>query len=64
MSRIILVRSPEATYPISLGYGLIDELGPIAQNLRLGTAMVLATDERVATLHADRAAAGLARAGF
>jgi shikimate kinase / 3-dehydroquinate synthase len=58
------VRSPEGSYDIVLGHGLLGGLGALAEEGGLGRRVVVATDTNVAGLYACDLVAGLQGAGF
>jgi 3-dehydroquinate synthase len=60
----LAVRSPDGQYPVVIGRGLLDRLGPLAREQALGATVVVATDNHVAHLYADRVLASLREARF
>ena len=55
---------PSGSYPILVGTGLLDGLGPILSSRSIHGAMAIVTDENVGPLYASRVKAGLGRAGL
>src|SRR5207249_2413969 len=64
VSYSILIRTPESTYPVEIGGGILDRIGEYAPRLGLGRAVAVATDTTVAPLHGGRVQAALRAAGF
>lgn len=60
----IHVASPEGTYPILIGGGLLDRLGELAATWGLGRRVVLVTDLNVAPLYGERVLDLLEEGGF
>ena len=63
MSCTHIVELKERAYPIRIGAGELDALGPCCAERQLSGKALLVVDERVAPLYADRALAALRAAG-
>jgi 3-dehydroquinate synthase len=63
VSRSILIRTPETTYPVRIGAGLWRDAESL-RRLGLGDRLVIATDSNVGPRHAARVAGALEAAGF
>lgn len=64
MSRNIIVRTPEGTYPISIGTGILRDGEELVDGVNTGKQVAVATDSHVGPLHAATVQAMLQRAGL
>lgn len=64
MTPTLTVHTPDGTYAVHIGRGLLADLGAMAHELGLGGRVVVATDRTVATLHGAAVLAALHAAGF
>lgn len=63
MSRTILIRTPDTTYPVRIGTGLWRDAESL-RRLGLGDRLAIATDSNVGPRHAERIAEALEGEGF
>jgi len=64
VSRTILIRTPESTYPVIIGTHILEEAGELATTLGLHPHVAIATDSHVVHLHAERVQSALKAHGF
>ena len=64
MGAAFVVSTPSASYPVFVGWGILDELGPRMRNLGLSGKAALIADEGVFPHHGAQALESLEKAGF
>lgn len=58
------VKTPDGSYPLLLGDGLLARIGSVCADLKLGRTVVVATDTNVAPLYGEKVVGALQAEGF
>ncbi len=64
MTHTLTIHTPDGSYPVHVGHGLLADIGATAHDLGLGGRVVVATDRTVAALHGAAVLAALQAAGL